>query len=159
MNPVHHRRTGLRAPRENGIDVDRVEIAGDFGKPRLVGRGEDARTYLNAQDALVSRRSRATPSPPRPEDWPLRASHGGVMPLDAIYEKLSEILRDQFDDDDIVAGPGLTAGDVDGWDSFAHIRLMLAVEKSFGVAFSASQISSLNNVGDLANLIAAKTGA
>ena len=81
------------------------------------------------------------------------------MPLDAIYEKLSEILRDQFDDDDIVARPDLTADDVDGWDSFAHIRLMLAVEKAFGVAFSASQISSLNNVGDLANLIAAKTGA
>ncbi len=81
------------------------------------------------------------------------------MPLDAIYEKLSEILRDQFDDDDIAARPELTADDVDGWDSFAHIRLMLAVEKSFGVTFSASQISSLNNVGDLANLIAAKTGA
>lgn len=80
------------------------------------------------------------------------------MPLDAIYEKLSDILRDQFDDDDIVARPDLTANDVDGWDSFAHIRLMLAVERSFGVSFSASQISSLNNVGDLANLIASKTG-
>ena len=80
------------------------------------------------------------------------------MPLDA-YERLGEILRDQFDDDDIVARPGLTANDVDGWDSFAHIRLMLAVEKSFGVSFSASQISSLNDVGDLANLIASKTGA
>jgi acyl carrier protein len=83
----------------------------------------------------------------------------GVMPLDAIYEKLSDILRDQFDDDDIVARPDLTATDVDGWDSFAHIRLMLAVERSFGVSFSASQISTLNNVGDLANLIASKTGA
>ncbi|HYW54236.1 MAG TPA: acyl carrier protein [Dongiaceae bacterium] len=79
------------------------------------------------------------------------------MPLDAIYGKLSDILRDQFDDDDIVARPELTAGDVDGWDSFAHIRLMLAVERSFGVSFSASQISSLRNVGDLANLIASKT--
>jgi acyl carrier protein len=81
------------------------------------------------------------------------------MPLDTIYQKLTEILRDQFDDDTIVAEPGLTADAVDGWDSFAHIRLMLSVERAFGVKFSASQISSLKNVGDLASLIAAKANA
>jgi acyl carrier protein len=81
------------------------------------------------------------------------------MPLDTIYQKLTEILRDQFDDDTLVAQPGLTADDVDGWDSFAHIRLMLSVERTFGVKFSASQISSLKNVGDLASLIASKANA
>lgn len=73
------------------------------------------------------------------------------------YERLTEILRDVFDDDDLVARPDMTAGEVDGWDSFAHLRLMLTVEQTFGVKFSASQISSLKNVGELADLIDERT--
>lgn len=78
------------------------------------------------------------------------------MSLDAIYERLTEILQDVFDDDTLVARPDLTADQVDGWDSFAHLRLIFAVEKSFGVNFAASQISALQNVGDLAQLINSK---
>jgi acyl carrier protein len=78
------------------------------------------------------------------------------MSLDDIYQKLTDILRDVFDDETLVATPELTADQVDGWDSFAHLRLIFAVEKSFGVKFSASQITSLMNVGDLATLISGK---
>jgi acyl carrier protein len=81
------------------------------------------------------------------------------MPLDAIYEQLSAILREQFDDDSLVARPDLTADDVAGWDSFAHIRLMLAVEQAFHIGFTAGQIASLRNVGDLAGLIASKVAS
>ena len=79
------------------------------------------------------------------------------MALDPIYQRLTEILRDVFDDDTLTARPDLTANQVEGWDSFAHLRLIFTVEKSFGINFSASQISSLKNVGELAELIAAKT--
>jgi len=81
------------------------------------------------------------------------------MSLDAIYEKLTDILRDTFDDEDVVARPELTADQVDGWDSLAHMRLMRNVEKSFGIGFSASQIDALKNVGDLATLIQSKVAA
>lgn len=77
--------------------------------------------------------------------------------MDAIYDKLSQIIRDTFDQDDVVATPEMTANDVDGWDSLGHIRLMLNVERGFKVNFSASQIDSLKNVGDLAELIRTKT--
>jgi acyl carrier protein len=76
--------------------------------------------------------------------------------MDNIYEKLTDILRNVFDDDTLVARPDLTAEQVSGWDSFAHLRVILAVEKAFGVRFSASQITSLQNVGDLASLIHSK---
>ncbi len=75
---------------------------------------------------------------------------------DAIYDRLTEVLRDVFDDDSLVATPSLTAGQVDGWDSFAHLRLMLSVEQAFEVDFAASEISSLKNVGELAALIQQK---
>lgn len=78
------------------------------------------------------------------------------MSLDAIYQKLTQILQDVFDNDSLVARPDLTADQVDGWDSFAHLRLIFSVEKAFGVNFAASQIASLQNVGDLATLINSK---
>lgn len=78
------------------------------------------------------------------------------MPLDEIYARLSDILAEVFGDDALVATPELTADKVPGWDSFAHIRFMLTVERTFGVEFSASQISSPKNVGELAELIASK---
>lgn len=76
-----------------------------------------------------------------------------------VYDRLTAVLRDMFDDDDLVATPELKAGDVDGWDSLAHVRLMLAVEREFAIKFKAAEINSFKNVGDLADSIAAKVNA
>lgn len=81
------------------------------------------------------------------------------MSSEAIYEKLTDILRDVFDDDELVARPDLTAPQVDGWDSLAHLRLIFTIEKAFNVNFSAAQIDSLKNVGDLAKLLESKLAA
>ena len=74
-----------------------------------------------------------------------------------IYTRLTEILADFFDDDSITATPALSAKDVDGWDSLAHIRLMLTVERAFKVKFSTSEIGKMETVGDLVTLIKART--
>jgi acyl carrier protein len=74
-----------------------------------------------------------------------------------IYARLTEIIADFFDDDSITATPVLSAKDVDGWDSLAHIRLMLTVERAFKVKFSTSEIGKMETVGDLVALIKART--
>jgi acyl carrier protein len=74
----------------------------------------------------------------------------------ALYEKLTAIFHNVFDDDEIVLTPQLTASDVNGWDSLRHVRLVVSVEKGFGVRFAASEVGRLKNVGDLASLITAK---
>jgi len=74
-----------------------------------------------------------------------------------IYQKLNGIFLDVFDDDTVVVKPELTADDVDGWDSLSHIRLMLTIEKTFGIRFSASEVGKLKNVGELVSLIESKT--
>lgn len=74
-----------------------------------------------------------------------------------IYAQLTEIFADVFDEDSIKVTPELAAKDVDGWDSLAHIRLMLTVERAFKVKFSTSEIGKLENVGDLVALIKART--
>jgi acyl carrier protein len=73
-----------------------------------------------------------------------------------IYEKLTAIFRDVFDEDGLSLTPETTADDVDGWDSLTHIRLVLAVSKTFGVKFSAFEIGNLKNVGEFATLIEKK---
>lgn len=72
---------------------------------------------------------------------------------DEIYDRLEAIFRDVFDDDGLIVIPQLTANDVEGWDSMMNVQLMLSIEEAFKVHFSASQIASLNNVGELAALI------
>ena len=78
------------------------------------------------------------------------------MNQDTTYAKLTEIFHDVFDDDSITVTPQLTADDVDEWDSLSHIRLVLAVEKKFGLKFSAAEVGRLKNVGEFVSLIEAK---
>ena len=78
------------------------------------------------------------------------------MSQDKIYEELTEILRDVFDNPSVVATPDLSARDVPEWDSFNHINVVLAAEMRFGVKFRTSEIEGLRNVGDFVALIARK---
>ncbi|MBV8071492.1 MAG: acyl carrier protein [Acidobacteriaceae bacterium] len=73
-----------------------------------------------------------------------------------VYEKLTTVFRDVFDEDHIVLEPTTTADDVDGWDSLNHIRLVLAVSKAFGVKFSAAEVGELKDVGEFVELIRTK---
>lgn len=73
-----------------------------------------------------------------------------------IYARLSEIFESVFDDNSIQVTPALSAKDVDGWDSLAHIRLMLTVERAFKVKFTTPEIGKLENVGGLVALIQEK---
>jgi len=77
--------------------------------------------------------------------------------MDDIYQRLTPIFNDIFDDDSIAVTPDLTAADVTGWDSLSHIRLILEVQRAFGIKFSAAQTANLKNVGELAELIQNKT--
>jgi acyl carrier protein len=71
---------------------------------------------------------------------------------DQILTRLTSVFREVFDDDEINLTPQMTADDVDGWDSLAHIRLILSVQKAFGIKFSPVEMSRLKNVGDLISL-------
>jgi acyl carrier protein len=73
-------------------------------------------------------------------------------------EKLTGIFRMVFDNEDIALRPETTANDVDGWDSLAHVNLILAVEKGFAIRFSQKELLTFKNVGDLVRSIESKTG-
>lgn len=72
------------------------------------------------------------------------------------FEKLTKVLRDIFEDEDLVATPELNARMVNGWDSLGNVRLFVELERAFAVRFSAAEISALKNVGQLAELVEKK---
>lgn len=74
-----------------------------------------------------------------------------------IRAKLKDVFRDIFDDEQLSVDDTTTASDVEGWDSLAHVNLIVAVEKAFEVSFTTKEINGLGNVGDFVRLIEAKT--
>jgi acyl carrier protein len=78
---------------------------------------------------------------------------------EAIYDALTEIFNDVFMRDDMQITPALTAKDVPGWDSFKQIEIMVSVEERFGIKLNTREIDGMKSVGDLASIIARKTGA
>jgi acyl carrier protein len=79
-----------------------------------------------------------------------------MIEVTEVYGRLTDIFRDVFEDETLVAESSLTANDIDGWDSLTNLRLVLTVQKAFGVKFTAHEITNLKNVGDLATLVHAR---
>lgn len=68
-------------------------------------------------------------------------------------EKLQEVFRDVFDDEEIEIERETTAEDIDAWDSLTHVQLIVAVEKEFQVKFSTVEVMKMKNVGEFIDLI------
>jgi acyl carrier protein len=82
-----------------------------------------------------------------------------MISTEQIYQKLTEIFREIFDDQSIVPTPDMKAGDVPEWDSLNHINLVVAIEARFKVKFKSTELESLQNVGHLVELIERKLNA
>ncbi|MBQ0027463.1 MAG: acyl carrier protein [Lachnospiraceae bacterium] len=75
------------------------------------------------------------------------------MTTEEIYEKLNEVFRDVFDDEDIEVNAETTADDIEDWDSLEHINLVNAVEGEFGIKFTMAQLQGFKNVGEMVDII------
>jgi acyl carrier protein len=75
-----------------------------------------------------------------------------------IYPALTTIFHDVFLRDDLTLTPELNAKDVQGWDSFKQIEIIMASEEQWKIRFSTRELDALRSVGDLVRTIAAKTG-
>lgn len=78
------------------------------------------------------------------------------MTDEVIYEKITDVFRDVFDDDSLTITGKTSAADIEDWDSLAQITLVLAIEEEFGMRFDMTEISGLQNVGEMVNVIKEK---
>lgn len=67
--------------------------------------------------------------------------------------KIQPIFRDIFDDEELVVTEETTAADVEDWDSFAQVQIVLGIESMFGIKFSTDEVTAFKNVGDVVRAI------
>ena len=75
------------------------------------------------------------------------------MEFNEVMGLLNPIFRDVFDDGELVIEAKTTANDIDGWDSLTYIRLVISREQALDLRFTAAEISELENVGEMVELI------
>jgi len=75
-----------------------------------------------------------------------------------IHRVVEGIFRDIFRDKSLAIHTETSAKDIEGWDSLAHITLIVAIEKKFGIKFKLAELQEFRNVGDILALVKTKTG-
>ncbi|MDP9127955.1 MAG: acyl carrier protein [Pseudomonadota bacterium] len=81
------------------------------------------------------------------------------MTQQEILAQLNVIFCQVFNDDTLVLTPASTAADIEEWDSFNHINIIVAAEAHFKIRFKSAETEALRNVGDFIELIDAKVKA
>ena len=75
------------------------------------------------------------------------------MNREEIFEKLTEVFADVFDDEDLEISETITSDDVEGWDSLAHINLIGSIEDEFGIKFAMEDLKNLEAVSKIIDRI------
>lgn len=78
------------------------------------------------------------------------------MDRNSIVQELNPIFRDVLDLPKLDLVSESNASNVEGWDSLAHINLVVAIEKNYKIKFALGELQGLKNVGDMADLIQKK---
>ena len=75
------------------------------------------------------------------------------MTREAVYERLTAVFREVFDDDSIELRDETTSDDIEDWDSFEHINLVVAVETEFSFKIPMGKVITMKNVGEMVDII------
>ncbi len=76
-----------------------------------------------------------------------------------LHDRLEEVFRQVFDNDDLVLRDQMIAADIEGWDSVAHINLMFGIEQAFGIRFKGNELADMKNIGELKQFLADRTNS
>jgi acyl carrier protein len=74
-----------------------------------------------------------------------------------ISERLKRIILEALELDDFDIQDETTASMVPGWDSLSHVRIIIAIEKNYGIRFKTLEVIRLKNVGQLQGLVDTKS--
>ena len=72
-----------------------------------------------------------------------------------ILEDVQSIFREITDNPSTVLTPTTIADDIEEWDSLVHVQLLVAIEEKYNISFSADQIGTFVNVGQMCDAIEA----
>ena len=80
------------------------------------------------------------------------------MERSEVFERLTKVFRTVFDDDTIELKEDTTSKDIEDWDSFEHINLIVAVEKEFSIKVPMGKVTTMKDVGEMVDIILEESG-
>ncbi len=75
-----------------------------------------------------------------------------------VKDKVQEIFREVFEDEELIIREDMTAEDIEDWDSLTHIQLIETIEKTFNISFTLQEIAELDTIGEFIELTEKKAG-
>jgi len=75
------------------------------------------------------------------------------MSTHEVREQTQTIFQEVFNDPSLELTPGMTAEDVEDWDSLAHVSLMFTIESHFGISFTDAEMTGLQDVDELISAV------
>jgi acyl carrier protein len=73
-----------------------------------------------------------------------------------ILAKVGASIASVLDQPNLMVTMRTTAEDIEGWDSFNHINIVVAIESEFGIKFNTAEVEQLRAVGEFVKLIEEK---
>lgn len=73
-----------------------------------------------------------------------------------LHERLEEVFRQVFDNEQLKLTDDMMAPDIEGWDSVTHINLMFGIEQAFDVRFNGNELADMKNIGELKQFLVRK---
>lgn len=75
------------------------------------------------------------------------------MTREEAFKRLTNVFREVFDDDTIELTDETTSDDIEDWDSFEHINLIVSVESEFNFKIPMGKVVTMKNVGEMVDII------
>lgn len=73
-----------------------------------------------------------------------------------ILEKITPVVREVFENPNMVVTSDLNADNVAEWDSVHHISLIVGIEDLTGLMFTSDELANLKCLGDFVELLSSK---
>ncbi len=76
--------------------------------------------------------------------------------MDATWDKTAQIIRDILKMPDLELTDNSSSNSIPEWDSLNHVMIVDQIEKTFEIKFSLDDMLSIDNMGNLVQLIQSK---
>lgn len=78
------------------------------------------------------------------------------MKREEVFTELTNIFRDNFEDDTIELSDDTSADDIEGWDSMEQVNLIVIIQEKFKIKFNIDEVNAMKNVGEMVDYILEK---
>ena len=76
------------------------------------------------------------------------------MTNEEILRRITSVVAEVVEIDDLRLEATTQASDVEGWDSLAMVQIMVGLEREFGIRFRTGEMAGMANVGELVGRVA-----